>query len=81
MENDLREALIALPERLFYNTGIAMYVGVVTNRKARARKGKVVPVGCGAGASSSPQRSKLHEGRDVAETPLVPIQRFLLQLT
>jgi type I restriction enzyme M protein len=41
MENDLLEALIALPEQLFYNTGIATYVWVVTNRKAPARKGKV----------------------------------------
>jgi type I restriction enzyme M protein len=41
MENDLLEALIALPEQLFYNTGIATYVWVVTNRKARIRKGKV----------------------------------------
>src|SRR5207244_4881245 len=40
MENDLLEALIALPEQLFYNTGIATYVWVVTNRKAPARKGK-----------------------------------------
>jgi type I restriction enzyme M protein len=41
MENDLLEALIALPEQLFYNTGIATYIWVVTNRKAKARKGKV----------------------------------------
>src|SRR5207247_6727933 len=41
LEKDLLEALIALPEQLFYNTGIATYVWVVTNRKARARKGKV----------------------------------------
>jgi type I restriction enzyme M protein len=41
LENDLLEALIALPEQLFYNTGIATYVWVVTNRKAPARKGKV----------------------------------------
>ncbi|MDW7761497.1 MAG: class I SAM-dependent DNA methyltransferase [Acidobacteriota bacterium] len=40
LENDLLEALIALPEQLFYNTGIATYVWVVTNRKAPARKGK-----------------------------------------
>ena len=37
MENDLLEALIALPEQLFSNTGIATYVWVVTNRKARAK--------------------------------------------
>jgi len=41
MEHDLLEALIALPEQLFYNTGIATYVWVVTNRKHRARKDKV----------------------------------------
>ena len=41
LEHDLLEALIALPEQLFYNTGIATYVWVVTNRKTRARKGKV----------------------------------------
>jgi type I restriction enzyme M protein len=41
LEHDLLEALIALPEQLFYNTGIATYVWVVTNRKALARQGKV----------------------------------------
>jgi type I restriction enzyme M protein len=41
MENDWLEALIALPEQLFYNTGIATYVWVLTNRKAPKRKGKV----------------------------------------
>ena len=41
LENDLLEALIALPEQLFYNTGIATYVWLVTNRKVPARKGKV----------------------------------------
>jgi type I restriction enzyme M protein len=41
LEHDLLEALIALPEQLFYNTGIATYVWVVTNRKAAARKGTV----------------------------------------
>jgi type I restriction enzyme M protein len=41
LENDLLEALIALPEQLFYNTGIATYVWVLTNRKAPKRRGKV----------------------------------------
>jgi len=41
LENDWLEALIALPEQLFYNTGIATYVWVLTNRKAPKRKGKV----------------------------------------
>src|SRR5947199_2447384 len=41
LENDLPESLMALPEQLFYNTGIATYVWVVTNRKIPARKGLV----------------------------------------
>jgi len=41
LENDLLEAIIALPTDLFYNTGIATYVWVVSNRKPSARKGTV----------------------------------------
>jgi type I restriction enzyme M protein len=41
LEADLLEALIALPEQLFYNTGIATYIWVVTNRKEAKRRGKV----------------------------------------
>ncbi len=41
LENDLLESLIALPEQLFYNTGIATYVWVLTNRKRPERQGKV----------------------------------------
>ena len=41
LENDWLEALIALPEQLFYNTGIATYVWVLTNRKTPQRKNKV----------------------------------------
>ena len=40
-ENDLLEALIALPEQLFYNTGISTYVWLLTNRKTPERQGKV----------------------------------------
>lgn len=41
LERDLLEAIVALPEQLFYNTGIATYVWVLTNRKAPERRGKV----------------------------------------
>jgi len=41
LENDYLEAIIALPEQLFYNTGIATYVWVLTNRKEEKRKNKV----------------------------------------
>jgi type I restriction enzyme M protein len=40
IENDWLEAIIALPEQMFYNTGIGTYVWIVTNRKER-RKGKI----------------------------------------
>jgi type I restriction enzyme M protein len=41
LENDLVEAIVALPVDMFYNTGIATYVWIVSNRKPAARKGKV----------------------------------------
>jgi type I restriction enzyme M protein len=41
IENDWLEAVVALPEQLFYNTGISTYFWVVTNRKAPHRRGKV----------------------------------------
>lgn len=41
LENDWLEAIIALPFNMFYNTGIATYVWVLTNRKPENRKGKV----------------------------------------
>ena len=41
IENDLLEAIVALPLNMFYNTGIATYIWVVTNRKPEHRKGKV----------------------------------------
>lgn len=41
IENDWLEAVIALPEQMFYNTGIGTYVWIVTNRKERRRKGKI----------------------------------------
>ena len=41
LENDLVEAIIALPTDMFYNTGIATYVWILTNRKPAHRKGRV----------------------------------------
>lgn len=41
IENDLLEAVIALPNQLFYNTGISTYVWVISNHKPTVRKGKV----------------------------------------
>jgi len=41
IENDWLEAIVALPLNMFYNTGIATYIWVLSNRKAPHRKGKV----------------------------------------
>jgi len=41
VENDWLEAIVALPDQLFYNTGIYTYVWIVTNRKEKKRKGKI----------------------------------------
>ena len=41
LENDWLEAIVALPESMFYNTGIGTYIWVVTNRKEKRRKDKV----------------------------------------
>jgi len=41
IENDWLEAVVALPDQLFYNTGISTYFWVVTNRKSPERRGKV----------------------------------------
>ncbi len=41
IENDWLEAIIALPDQMFYNTGIGTYVWIVTNRKEARRKGRI----------------------------------------
>lgn len=41
IENDWLEAIVALPDQLFYNTGISTYLWIVTNRKEKRRRGKV----------------------------------------
>ncbi len=41
IENDWLEAIIGLPDQLFYNTGISTYIWILTNRKRQERRGKV----------------------------------------
>ena len=41
IENDWLETIVALPENMFYNTGIATYIWLISNRKSPERKGKV----------------------------------------
>ena len=60
-ENDLLEVLIALPEQIFYNTSIATYVWVLSNRKAPERQGKVQLID--ASSLWSPMRRNLGNKR------------------
>src|SRR4029077_6904420 len=41
IENDWLEAIVGLPDQLFYNTGISTYIWILTNRKRPERRGKV----------------------------------------
>lgn len=41
IENDLVEAIIAVPENMFYNTGIGTYIWILSNKKEKRRKGKI----------------------------------------
>jgi type I restriction enzyme M protein len=63
LEHDLLEALVALPEQLFYNTGIATYVWGVTNRKTPKRKGLVQLVDASSSSFWSQMRKSLGDKR------------------
>ncbi|MEL2243985.1 class I SAM-dependent DNA methyltransferase [Leclercia adecarboxylata] len=61
LENDLLDALVALPTDMFYNTGIATYVWVLSNHKPTERKGKVLLIN--ASDMHSPMRKSLGSKR------------------
>ncbi len=75
LENDWLEALVALPEQLFYNTGIPTYVWVLTNRKPKARKGKVQLID--ATALWTPMRRSLGDKRrEISPEQIAEITRL-----
>ena len=59
IENDLVEAIIALPEKMFYNTGIGTFIWVLSNRKEARRKGKIQLID--ATAIKTPLRKNMGE--------------------
>lgn len=59
IESDLVEAVIALPEKMFYNTGIGTYIWVLNNKKEERRKGKIQLID--ATAMKSPLRKNMGE--------------------
>ena len=80
IENDWLEAIVALPEQMFYNTGIGTYVWIVTNRKEERRKGRIQLVDARdvwtAGGSAESWRSLGDKRRRIAEGQLGEIVRL-----
>ncbi len=75
IENDWLEAIIALPDQLFYNTGIYTYIWIVTNRKAKNRRGKVQLIN--AVQFSRKMRKSLNNKRnEIAEDQIADITRI-----
>ena len=74
IENDWLEAVVALPDQLFYNTGISTYFWIVSNRKSPARKGKVQLID--ARQSFTKMRKSLGEKRkEIAQADIDEIVR------
>ena len=59
IENDYVEAIIALPEKMFYNTGIGTFIWILSNRKPEERRGKIQLID--ATGLKSPLRKNLGE--------------------
>ena len=85
IENDWLEAIVALPEQMFYNTGIGTYIWILTNRKAPERKGKVQLVDArdvwAAGGSEDNQRSLGDKRRHLIADQISEIVRLYGQQT
>lgn len=75
IENDWLEAVVALPDQLFYNTGISTYFWIVTNRKTPERRGKVQLID--ARESFTKMRKSLGEKRkQIADDQIADIVRL-----
>lgn len=75
LEKDWLEAIIALPEQLFYNTGIATYIWVLSNRKEERRRGKVQLID--ATSFYVPMRKSLgNKRREISANDIARIQQL-----
>jgi type I restriction enzyme M protein len=75
IEGDLLEGIVALPDQMFYNTGISTYVWILTNRKPANRRGMVVLVD--ARESGSKMRKSLGDKRkELTEDAISEISRL-----
>jgi type I restriction enzyme M protein len=80
IQNDWLEAIIALPEQMFYNTGIGTYIWIVTNRKEKRRKGRIQLLDARefwtAGGSEESKRSLGDKRRHIAAEQIHEIVRL-----
>lgn len=58
IENDWLEGIVALPDQMFYNTGINTYIWILTNKKDSSRKGKIQLIDASSGRFYGPQKPK-----------------------
>ena len=80
IENDWLEAVVALPDNLFYNTGISTYFWIVTNRKSEERRGKVQLID--ARGYFEKMRKALGEKRkQISDQQIVEITRLYAEFT
>ncbi len=78
IEGDLLEGIVALPDQMFYNTGISTYVWILTNRKPEDRRGKVVLVD--AREMGSKMRKSLGDKRkELTDEAIAEITRLFVE--
>jgi type I restriction enzyme M protein len=75
IENDWLEAIVALPDQLFYNTGISTYLWIVTNRKARQRRGKIQMIDA-TGSFQKMRKSLGNKRNEISQTHIEEIVRL-----
>jgi type I restriction enzyme M protein len=75
IENDWLEAIIGLPDQLFYNTGISTYIWILTNRKRSERRGKVQLIDA-TGMFTKRRKSLGNKRNDISDAQIAEIARL-----
>lgn len=73
IERDMLEAIVALPEQMFYNTGIGTFIWIVTNRKAKERKGRIQLIDARGEERWTPMRRSLGDKRRYMNEPQINV--------
>ncbi len=75
LENDLLDAIIALPNDIFYNTGIATYLWILSNKKPELRKGKVQLINAN-GMFNKMRKSLGKKNKEISESQINKISEI-----